>query len=143
MTKRKFRNRYDAIQEERIATNTEGETLTNQSQYEETDLLIMAKKYGLKSILPRTEVTEQMYGFDLTSTMDYNERLEIRERMKEYFYHQPAIIRKEFDDNYNKFYEMYLTGDTQKMIDLGMLPKPQIKTDEITPIEPIKEKENV
>lgn len=127
-TKPKFKTRYTEARNKikEFGTKIEGESLTDASQAEETDIKTMCAKYGLKSILARSEVTEAMYGYDLTGTTDFRERLEIRERMKEYFYQQPAKIRKEFKDNFTQFYEMYLTGNTQRMEELGILERKKI-----------------
>lgn len=54
----------------------------------------MCAKYGLNSVLARCEVTEPLYGYDLTQSTDINERLEIKERLKQYFFEQPAKVRK-------------------------------------------------
>lgn len=134
-TKPKFKTRYTEARNKikEFGTKIEGESLTDVSQAEETDIKTMCAKYGLKSILARSEVTETMYGYDLTGTTDFRERLEIRERMKEYFYQQPAKIRKEFKDNFTQFYEMYLTGNTQRMEELGILERKQDVKENIIP----------
>ena len=107
----------------------EGESLTNVSRMEDTDIKIMCAKYGLNSVLARSEVTEPLYGYDLTLSTDINERLEIKERLKQYFYEQPAKIRKHFKDDYKAFIEMYEQGDHETMKYLGII-KEEKKIDE-------------
>lgn len=118
----KFMNRFSATGEKKKhGTVIKGESLTNISRQEDTDIKIMCAKYGLTSVLQKCQVTEPMYGYDLTETTDINQRLEVRERMKQYFYEQPPKIRKEFGDDFTRFYEMYMTGDTAKMKYLGII----------------------
>lgn len=129
--KPKFKNRFTETGEKKnYGTKIKGESMTDTSLAEELDIKTMCKKYGLNSVLARTQVTEAMYGYDLTEATNFNERLEIRQRMEQYYNSMPAIVRKEFGDKFNKFYEMYATGDTEKMYKLGILERRTNETEQ-------------
>jgi len=122
-----FKTRFTEIQgaEKKEGTKIKGESMTNQSALEDTEIYTIIEKYAC-GIIPKTKNEQPMYIDTTVFPTSVNEALEIRGQMEEYFEQMPALARKRFGDNFNSFYEDYRAGNYKKFLEVGALTQAQI-----------------
>lgn len=152
--KYKLVKKFDTYKEKE-GTIQQGESKTNQAEREESDIYTCLKKYGVQSLVNKTQATEFLYLDNTNRNMTLDEAIRMRNDMNEYFKQQPARVRKVFGDNVDVFIEKYKTGKFDDFVSTGILndemvkelteipsEKIEIEPKPITPVEPtIQEKE--
>lgn len=120
----KLVNKYDTyIQKEGIYGI--GESMTDKSQAEESDIYKCIEKYGIATMMRQSMAKEPLY-LDNTTKMDLADAVRMRETMDEYFAQLPARVRKTFGDNSEIFYQKYKAGDFNDFLNTGVLTEEQI-----------------
>lgn len=144
-TKMKFKTRFTTVGEKEGTKFTEP-SLTDQSQSEDVDIYQCLKKYGITTLVNKTQATELLYGDYKDPNFTLDEAVRARNELEEYFVQQPARVRKMFGDNVDMFIEKYKMGQFNEMLEAGIVneeiikayqEKENIKIDK--PIEGIKE----
>lgn len=134
----KLKNKY-AEYKEREGTKTVGDSMTNQSQQEECDIYSCLKKYGITTLVNKTQAQEFMYLDNTNRNLTLDEAVRQRNQMNEYFKQQPARVRKVFGDNVDKFIEKYKAGQFDEMLETGILSEDMVR--QLTP-ESVTKPEN-
>lgn len=124
---KKFKTFYERIGKHN-GTEFKMPSLANQDSEKECNINCMIEKYGLKSLLLKNKPEEQYYvDMTLYEGKSLNDIIELKEDMENYFYKMPAKVRKEFNDDFDKFYEGFRKGDFDKFINNGILTDETIK----------------
>lgn len=106
---------------EREGTKNVGESLTDQSQTEECDIYACLKKYGITTLVNKTKAEEFMYLDNTNRNLSLDEAVRMRKSMEEYFYQQPARVRKVFGDSVDMFIEKYKNNEFGDFLTTGVL----------------------
>ncbi|UPW40952.1 internal scaffolding protein [Sigmofec virus UA08Rod_6044] len=122
----KFETQYDRQKEKEGKTYTE-DSLTDQSQAEDTDIYSCLKKYGITTLVNQTKAKEFMYLDNTNRNLTLDEAVRQRQQMEEYFLQQPARVRKAFGDSVDQFIEEYKMGKYGNMLDTGILTNEMIE----------------
>lgn len=125
-TKIKFKTRFTTTGEKEGTTFTE-ESLTDQSQAEDVDIYQCLKKYGITTLVNKTQATELLYGDYKNPNFTLDEAVRARGELEEYFLQQPARVRKMFGDNPDRFIEKYKMGEFNEMLEAGIVNEEIIK----------------
>lgn len=128
----KLKNKY-AEYKEREGTKTVGDSMTDQSQQEECDIYSCLKKYGITTLVNKTQAQEFMYLDNTNRNLTLDEAVRQRNQMNEYFKQQPARVRKIFGDNVDNFIEKYKAGQFDEMLQTGILNEEMVR--QLTPEE--------
>ena len=135
----KLKNKYEEYKE-RMGTITKGESMTDQSQREETDIYACLSKYGASTLVNKTMAQEYLYLDNTNANMTLDEAVRIRKEMTDYFEQLPARVRKTFGDKADIFIEKYKQGEFTDFIATGVLSNemvealtPQAPTSTVTP----------
>lgn len=118
--KYKLKNKFKEYKT-REGTKALGESMTDQSQREECDIYTCLKKYGITTLVNKTQATEFLYLDNTNRDMTLDEAVRMRKDLEEYFKQQPARVRKVFGDNVNIFIEKYQKGDFNDFLTTGVL----------------------
>lgn len=133
-TKMKFNTRF-TTKGEKQGTNFTEPSLTDQSQAEDVDIYQCLKKYGITTLVNKTQATELLYGNYKDPNFTLDEAVRARNELEEYFIQQPARVRKMFGDNVDMFIEKYKMGQFDEMLEAGIVNEEIIKA--------YQEKENI
>lgn len=106
---------------EKQGTIDDGESLTDQSQAEDTDIYVCLRKYGIQTLVNQTQAKEYLYLDNTNRNMTLDEAVRRRQELNEYFLQQPARVRKVFGDDVNQFIEKYNRGDFEDFKTTGIL----------------------
>lgn len=118
--KYKLKNKFQEYKT-REGTKALGESMTDQSQREECDIYTCIKKYGISTLVNKTQATEFLYLDNTNRNMTLDEAVRVRKDMEEYFKQQPARVRKVFGDNVDMFIEKYKQGEFTDFLTTGVL----------------------
>ncbi len=118
--KYKLKNKFNEYKT-REGTKALGESMTDQSQREECDIYTCLKKYGISTLVNKTQATEFLYLDNTNRNMTLDEAVRVRKDMEEYFKQQPARVRKVFGDNVDMFIEKYKAGEFNEFLETGVL----------------------
>ena len=118
--KYKLKNKFNEYKT-REGTKALGESMTDQSQREECDIYTCLKKYGISTLVNKTQATEFLYLDNNNRNMTLDEAVRVRKDMEEYFKQQPARVRKVFGDNVDMFIEKYKAGEFNEFLETGVL----------------------
>lgn len=109
---------------EGFATINEEESMTQQSDKNETDINILMQRFGATGQLPT--VTDPAKFGDFTEAPDFRTAQDMLMRAREAFAAVPAKIRKQFDNDPAKFHEFVTNPDNlEEMQNLGLANKPK------------------
>lgn len=122
----KIKNVYNEMKP-REGTKQIGESMTDQSQAEETDIYSCLKKYGITSLVNKTQAQEFLYLDNTNRNMTLDEAVRQRKELEEYFKQQPARVRKVFGDNVDMFIEKYNNHQFDEFLQTGILNEQMIK----------------
>ena len=139
--KKKF-EQYDTTL--RQGTVQKGESMTDQSQREETDIYACLSKYGASALVNKTQAQEFLYLDNTNRDMTLDEAVRMRKEMSDYFDQLPARVRKTFGDKADIFIEKYKKGEFTDFLATGVLSEDMVqaltpevsKPDVIEPIQP-------
>ena len=112
-----------------ITTDETGETCTDISQREDTDIYALINKYGINSLIDKGRPENELF-IDTTiipRNMTLAEANKLKSDFNEYFAKAPAKFRKLFKDNPDEFYNAYRQGEYDKLLSSGALTEEQIK----------------
>ena len=128
--KNKFRTAYQ--KRDRQSFNTVGETMTDQSQKDSTDINKILSTYDKTGVLTSVARFEPLYD-DVSDVADYHTALN-RVRDTQYVFDTlPSDIRQKFANDPAKFIEFMSNPENrQEAIDLGLIVPDGV--DESTPI---------
>jgi len=102
------------------------EIRVEQSHKQEADINNIVKKHGLDLIAKTAAM--QTFKYDENPSNDFQEVMQAVITAEKSFSSIPSEIRKEFDNNPAKFMDfIYNPDNKQKMIDMGLSPKPEPK----------------
>lgn len=124
---RKFRRKSELYYETVGTFNkmeNEGDK-ANQDRALECDIKSVIEKYGIMPIELLNKAKEPLFIDNLDIEGNLNEKIQMRNRMDDYFETLPAKVRKEFNDDKNNFYSSLITGNYDKMIENGILERTQ------------------
>lgn len=122
----KLVNKYDTYKRKEGIYNV-GESKTDKSQAEDSDIYNCIKKYGINSLIRQTQASEPLYLDNTTRNMTVADAVRMREQMDDYFDQLPAGIRKMFGDSTEVFYQKYKAGEFNDFLETGILTDEQIK----------------
>lgn len=122
---RKLVNKYD-MYKRREGTYNEGDSMTDKTQAEDTEIYKCIEKYGITSLMRQTMAQEPLYLDNRNRDMSLLDAVNIRKEMDEYFEQMPARARKVFGDNPEIFYQKYKSGDFNDMLQVGALTNEQV-----------------
>lgn len=98
----------------------------NQSRAEDCDLKNMIAKYGIMPFELQNQASENLFldmrGTDITM----GERLKQREKINEYFEQLPAVVRKNYADNPEQFYQLIMSGDYTQLLKDNVFNQEQV-----------------
>lgn len=99
-------------------TYEKGESLTNQSSAEETDIYRCIAKYGATQLINKTMASEFLYLDNTNRNLTLDEAIRQREQLTDYFLNQmPARARKIFGDSPEQFVEKFKAGELDNSTD--------------------------
>lgn len=124
--KAKLKNKFAEMKEKEGHIQI-GESMTDQSQAEDTDIYKCIEKYGIQSLIRQTEAKEFLYLDNTNRNLTLDEALRQKEQMNEYFKNLPARVRKQFGDDIEIFYQKYNRGEFDEMLNHGILSKEQVQ----------------
>lgn len=136
---RKFKRKSELYRETEGTINimdNEGDK-ANQERALETDIKTVIEKYGIMPIELLNKAKEPLFIDNLDLESNFNQRLQQRNRIDDYFETLPAKVRKEFNDDKNTFYTSIVTGNYDKMLEYGVLEKEQANQLETKRLEKI------
>lgn len=81
------------------ATHFEDESLAVQSEYEDTEINNIVRKFGMTGLLPNGDLREPIYGDFTTPVQSYQDALNLVIQSDEDFSQLPAHIRAKFNNN--------------------------------------------
>lgn len=124
---RKFKRKSDLYRETQGTINKMDNSgdKANQERALETDIKTVIEKYGIMPIELLNKAKEPLFIDNLDLEGNFNERLQQRNRIDDYFETLPAKVRKEFNDDKNTFYTSIVTGNYDKMLEYGVLENTQ------------------
>lgn len=120
----KLVNKYEQYKQHE-GTYQKGESKTDKSQAQDTEIYNCIEKYGIQSLMRQSQAKEPMY-LDNTQNMTLDEAVRTRYQMDEYFKQMPARARKVFGDNPDVFYEKYKRGEYDNFLETGALTQEQV-----------------
>lgn len=126
----KIKNKYEEYKT-REGTLAKGESMTDQSQREETDIYTCLNKYGMSALVNKTIAKEYLYLDNTNKNLTLDEAVRIRKEMTDYFEQLPARVRKTFGDKADIFIEKYKQGEFTDFIATGVLSEEMVQ--ELTP----------
>jgi len=102
----------------------EDESLASQSAFEESDINVLVRRFGLDGELP-TDVRAPTFG-DFSGLKSYQESLNALLEAQSAFMSMPAAVRSEFANDPHRFVEFCSKDENyDRMCDLGLLaPEP-------------------
>jgi len=113
----------------------EDETLTVQSEKDETDINVIVRRFGLTGVMPQG-VRTPTYD-DFTGINDYQSALQAMQMANDSFYQMPAEIRSEFDNDPHRFVNFCSDpSNAEKLTSWGLTIHEPVK-------EPVKAKNDV
>lgn len=124
------------------------DSITDKSKTDEVDIYKCIEKYGIQSLLRQTMAKEtiDVYCDATPMMMTLDEKIEYRNQIDEYFKELPAIVRKNFGDNSEIFYNNFKKGNFDEMIKAGIIEekiaesyKKEIKDAKLKKVEEIRE----
>lgn len=121
----KLKNKFTECKT-REGTIQKGESMTDQSQAEECDIYQCLKKYGISTLVNKTQATDFMYLDNTNRDMTLDEAVRMRKEMEEYFKQQPARVRKVFGDNVDMFIEKYKNNEFEDFINTGIMSQEMV-----------------
>lgn len=128
----KLKTKYDTYHRKEGTYNI-GDSLTDKSQYEDSDIKCCLRKYGMSTLLNQTMAKEPLYIDNRYRDLNVADAIRLKEELKTYYEQLPAIVRKQFGDNVDMFYEKFRAGDFNEMIATGILTEEyakELKNDE-------------
>lgn len=87
----------------------------NQSRVEECDLRLMIEKYGVLPFEVLNQAKENLYLDMRGDSMTLNEKIMERQKVDDYFEALPALVRKNYNDSKEEFYQTIMSGDLEKL----------------------------
>lgn len=111
-----------------IITNETGDTKTDQSKGDLTNIYALINKYGVEALIDKGKPEHELF-IDTTiipRKMTLAEANNLKKQFDEYFKNAPAIFRKTFKDNPDEFYNAYRQGEYDTLIRSGALTNEQI-----------------
>lgn len=123
-------------------------SLTDQSQYKDTDINNIVKRYQVTGLLdsPGSVPFETLQYGDATLLPDYQTALDLVNNVQEEFSSLPSDIREKFDHDPMKLLDALQDPTKKEMLqDIGLISKPvdptlvpkePILKDELTPVNP-------
>ena len=104
----------------------EGESMTDTSQAEDSEIYSCIEKYGIQSLMRQSKANEEYLNYrDNREDMTLDEAVRYKEEMGEYFKQMPARARKVFGDNPDIFYEKYKRGEFDQLMETGAMTPEQ------------------
>lgn len=98
---------------------------TRQSEAKAADINEIMRKYDKTGLFPQGQ-REALY-VDVSEMPDYRTSLDTIRKADELFMQLPAVIRTKFDNDAAMFLDWTSDPDNrEEMIELGMLPKPEV-----------------
>ena len=116
----KIKNKFEEMKP-RKGTVQKGESMTDQSQAADADIYECLKKYGISTLVNKTQATEFLYLDNTNRNMTLDEAVRMRKDMEEYFKQQPARVRKTFGDSVDMFIEKYKNHEFDEFLSTGVL----------------------
>lgn len=121
----KIKNKFDEMKP-RKGTVQVGESMTDQSQAADADIYECLKKYGISTLVNKTQATEFLYVDNTNRNMTLDEAVRQRKELEEYFKQQPARVRKTFGDNVDIFIEKYKNKEFDEFLTTGVLSQEMV-----------------
>jgi len=143
-TKPKFKNKYENYSEKKGTVNNEP-SVTDKSLAQDVDIYACIEKYGIGTLMRKTQANEYLYADTTTKPKNLHEALQQRKQLDEYFKQQPASVRKQFGDSAEEFIYKFQNGDFNEMISTGILSEELAQrymeemTNEQTATKPLEE----
>lgn len=110
------------------------ETRTRVSEQNATNINTIVKQYDRTGYLP--QVDREALFLDVTEMPDYRTSLDLIQKADDMFMDLPADLRARFDNDAAIFLDWTSDEDNrEEMVELGMLPKPDL----VEPAEPAVE----
>lgn len=117
----KFKTWYEKIGEKE-GTTFKLPSRTNQDSEKEVNIYAMIEKYGVTAIMKKTKPEEELYiDCEMFEERDANKIIENHRRIEDYYKQLPSVVRKEFGDDFDRFYEDLRLGKYEKFINQGIL----------------------
>ena len=122
----KIKNKFEEMKP-RQGTIAKGESRTDASQAADADIYECLKKYGISTLVNKTQATEFLYLDNTNRNMTLDEAVRMRNNLEDYFKQQPARVRKVFGDNVDMFIEKYNARQFDDFLSTGVLNDELVK----------------